>query len=328
MTEWQGQRVLVTGAGGFIGAHLTRALAAAGAHVFALVRPGTEVWRLGADEAAWSIVTADLIDAEATASVVRFARPSIVFHAAAVPGHFETPPARSIAQAATLMAASSLCRALTEPDQSVQRLVHFGSSLEYGAATEPLSESRSLMPTTGRGLVKAEETLYLLQVARNTGLPLTVVRPFSVYGPWEGPSRFVPTLMRCILDGTELRLTKTGLRRDFVFVTDVVAAAMRAAFAPEAAGEIINVGTGRQTTNEEIVATAERVCDTSVRIAPAPFPQRLVDTDFWVADVRKAQGLLGWSARTGLDEGLRETYRWSVARHVNRRNETAPGAGS
>jgi len=47
-----------------------------------------------------------------------------------------------------------------------------------------------------------------------------------------------------------------------------------------------------------------------------------------VADVRKAQGLLGWSARTGLDEGLRETYRWSVARHVNRRNETAPGAGS
>jgi nucleoside-diphosphate-sugar epimerase len=278
--------------------------------VFALVRSSTDGWRLDLAEPTWSIVTADLLDTESTMAAVRFARPTVVFHTAAVPGHFETPSARSIAKAATIMAALNLSRALA--DQQVDRFVHFGSSLEYGPAREPLSESRALMPVTGRGLVKAEETMYLLQASRTTGMPLTVLRPFSVYGPWEHPSRFVPTLMRSILDGGELQLPRAQVRHDFVYVADVVAAAMRAAFAAEAKGEIINVATGRQFTNEDVVAAAERVCDTKVRISRTRFPSRPVDTDYWVADVRKAQQMLGWSARTDLDEGLRETYRWFV----------------
>ena len=326
MTEWVGQRVLVTGATGFVGAHLTYALAAAGAHVFALVRSTSDAWRLAGPDPSWSIVTADLMDAEATASVVKFARPSIVFNAAAVPGHFDTPAAQSIAKTATLMAAANLCRALS--DQPVQRLVHFGSSLEYGPAHEPLSESRLLAPVVGRGFVKAEETLYLLQQARAARLPLTVIRPFSVYGPFEGSRRFVPTLIRCILDRGELQLTTAGFRRDFVYVSDVVAAAMLAAFAPLAEGEIINVGTGRQTANEEIVAIAERVLDTAVRISRTQYPQRPVDTHYWVADVRKAQRMLGWSARTGLEEGIRESYRWCAARRARRAGETSSGAPS
>jgi len=324
MTEWQGQRVLVTGAAGFIGACLTHALAAAGAHTFALVRSSTDLWRLEHADPRISIVTADLINADATTEVVRFARPSVVFHAAAIGGHYESAAARTLAKAATLMAASNLCRALA--GQQVQRLIHFGSSLEYGPAHEPLDESRALTPVLGRGLVKAEETLYLLQVSKTTGLPLTVLRPFSVYGPWEGPERFIPTLMRCLIERSEIQLTGPGLRRDFVYVGDVVTAAMRTAFVPGADGEIINIATGRQTANEEIVATAERVCDTRVRVGAQPFPQRPVDTDYWVADVRKAQRMLGWTARTSLDEGLRETYRWHASRHVGRIDSAASGA--
>ena len=324
MTEWVGQRVLVTGAAGFIGSHLTHSLAAAGAHVFALVRSSTNAWRLTTPDANWSVVSADLLDTDATATVVKFVQPSIVFHAAAIPGHYETPAGVTIAKAATLMAAANLCRALA--DQPVHRFVHFGSSLEYGHAQEPLSEARSLSPVVGRGLVKAEETLYLLQLARTVGMPLTVLRPFSVYGPAEESTRFVPTLIRCIIDGTDMRLTKAGFRRDFVFVSDVVEASMRAAFAPAAAGEIVNVGTGRQTSNAEVVAAAERVCDTTVRIAREPFAQRPVDTDFWVADVRKAHRVLGWSARTSLEDGLRETYRWFAARRTGQPDESASGA--
>lgn len=317
MTEWQGRRVLVTGAAGFIGAHLTHALTAAGAHVFALVRATTDRWRLASLDPSCAIVTADLINAEATAAVMRFARPSIVFHAAAIPGHFETPHAMAIAKTATVLGTANVCRLASE--LGVERLVHFGSSLEYGAANEPLAEERALTPVTGRGLVKAEETIFLLQCARTTGLPFVVLRPFSVYGPWETSGRLFPALMRCILDGSDLRLTQDRVSHDFIYVGDVVAASLRAAFAPSVAGEILNVGTGVQTTNVELVARAERVCDTTVRISATPYPSRPVDVPFWVADVRKTQRLLGWSARTGLEEGLRETYRWHAARYADRR---------
>jgi nucleoside-diphosphate-sugar epimerase len=134
--------------------------------------------------------------------------------------------------------------------------------------------------------------------------------------------------MRCIRDGSELSLTRTGIRRDFVFIDDVVAASLRAAFAPAAVGEILNIATGRQFANEDLVSTAERVCDTTVRIAATPYPDRSVDTGYWVADVRKTRRLLGWSARTDLEEGLRETYRWSIAGHAGRRTAAMSGAVS
>ena len=323
MTEWQDRRVLVTGAAGFLGANLTHALAAAGAHVFALVRATTDRWRLAAVDPSCAVVSADLLDAEATAAVFRFAQPSIVFHTACVRGQFETPHAMAIAKTATLVGTANVCRLARE--LGVERLVHFGSSLEYGSATEPLSEMRALAPDTGRGLVKAEETLFLLQCGRTTGVPLVVLRPFAVYGPWEGPERYVPAVMRSILEGTELHVSQAQDSHDFVYIGDVVAASLRAAVAASAAGEIFNVGTGVRTTNQELVAAAERVCNSTVRMSRTPGPAQPVETGCWVADVRKAQQHLGWSAPTTLEEGLRETYRWSAAHRAARLNRpTAP----
>lgn len=312
MTDWRGQRVLVTGAAGFIGANLVERLGSTGADVHALVRASTDRWRLDAIDGPFSIATADLTDAAATGRVVRDVRPSVVFHAAATSGHFETPAAREKVLADTLLRMSNLCEAVRH--QPLHRFVHVGSSLEYGTSSEPLAETREPAPTTGRGVVKAEETRWCRDFARRSGLPLVVLRPFSVYGPWEPESRFVPTVMRAILTGGELPLTRPGIRRDFVFVRDVVEACLRAAVIPGAVGEIFNVGSGRQSTNEDLVAAAERVAGATIRIVPGAFPTRPVDTDHWVADVRKARECLGWSAAHQLEQGLAETYRWCVSR--------------
>lgn len=322
MTDWRGRRVLVTGAAGFIGANLVERLGSAGADVHALVRASTDRWRLDAIDAPFSVVVADLTDAAATGRVVRAVEPSVVFHAAATSGHFDTPAERGHVLADTLLCISNLCEAVR--NLPLHRFVHLGSSLEYGPASEPLAETRQPAPATGRGVVKAEETRWCRNFARHSGLPLVVLRPFSVYGPWEPESRFVPTVMRTIRTGGELPLTRPGIRRDFVFVRDVVEASLTAALLPGAVGEIFNVGSGRQSTNEALVAAAERVTGATIRTLPGAFPIRPVDTDHWVADVRKARERLEWSAAYELDRGLAETYRW-CASHAAR---PATGVGA
>jgi nucleoside-diphosphate-sugar epimerase len=311
MIGWQGRRVLVTGAAGFIGANLVEALVSAGADVHALVRPSTDGFRLAGLAGRFAMPIADLADAPATRSVLRSVRPEIVFHAAAPTGHYDAPDARSDGLKKTLVLTASLCSAIREA--GVARLVHFGSSLEYGAAIEPLSEARALTPTTGRGAAKAAETQMVRQFGAEGRVAVVIVRPFSVYGPWEQASRLVPTVMRAILTGGELRLTRPGIRRDFVFVRDVVRASLLAALSPGASGETINVGSGRQWTNEALVDLAQRVAGVTIRVVPSAFDTRPVDTDHWVADVRKARAVLGWAPAYDLEQGLAETYRWSAA---------------
>lgn len=308
MNPWRRRRVLVTGAAGFIGANLIESLASAGADVRALVRASTNCWRLDALPLHGARVVADLTDRQAASEAIRAVRPDVVFHLAAPSGHFETPQELDRALSDSQAAITNLYE--TVADFDVHRVIHFGSSLEYGPAAEPLVETRELAPTTGRGVVKAAETRWALAFARQSGLPLVMLRPFSVYGPWEGVHRFVPTVMRAILDDHVLRLTPPGIRRDFVFVRDVVAASLAAALTPGIEGEIFNVGAGRHYANEELVSAAEAVSGRKIRTWLGAYRTRPVDTGHWVADVEKARERLGWSAAHDLRSGLAETYRW------------------
>lgn len=309
MSDWRGQRVLVTGAAGFIGTNLVASLGRAGAEVHGLVRASTDRWRL--DALAPRLVThvADLADGARLSAIMRDVRPDVVFHTAAAGDHHPASASqRYAAFTDTVLGTASLCEALAAA--GVGRLVYLGSSLEYGPAGVPLDESRALRPTTFRGVTKACATLLCSQAAHETGTPVVLLRPFSVYGPWESGSRFVATVMRALGTGGDLPLTRPGIRRDFVFVADVVEACLRAATAPAALGEIINIGSGCQTTNEALVDLAQEVAGVRVRVLPGAFPERPVDTGHWVADIDKARRLLDWSPRYSLACGLAETYRW------------------
>jgi UDP-glucose 4-epimerase len=258
-----------------------RALAGSGAEAHGLVRE-----------------EADLRDADAIRRVVETVRPALVFHLAAGAGHPSDAAARTALLADTVLGTQNLLEAL-RPLESV-RLVHVGSSLEYGPCSAPMRETDPLAPTTFRGVAKAAATLLVLR----SGLPATVVRPFSVYGPGERPHRLVPTVVAAAQRGDPIRLTRAGIARDFVYVDDVVDALLRAASVPEAVGEVVNAGTGRQTTNEELVARLGAILGRDVDVRPGEFDAKPWDTDCWVADTEKAERLLGWTARHDLDAGL------------------------
>lgn len=309
MPERGSARALVVGAGGFIGARLVRSLLARGRDVTGVVRPGSSSHRLDDVAGQVELVSADISEPGAIERVVARARPDVVVNLAMPHGHPRTEHARFAHLETSVLGTARLVEALAKLGSG--RLVQVGSSLEYGLRSAPLSEDDRLAPGTPRGGAKAAATIVGLAWARALDVPACVLRPFSVYGPGEDERRFVPSALRAALEGAELPLTEPGLAHDFVYVDDVVAAIVLALDAPDALnGRIVNVATGRQVTNEELVAVVEHVVGRTIRTRSGAYASSPHDSPTWVADVTLARELLGWQAHTTLDEGLRLTAEW------------------
>ena len=181
-------------------------------------------------------------------------------------------------------------------------MVHTCSSLEPGPRLEPI-RVRPFRPRTPYGTAKSAATL-LARLAAGLGCDVVMLRPFSIYGLGEPARRLIPTAIRAALDGTPFRLTAPGFTRDLVFVEDVVDAYLAAASRPGLGGHLINIGTGRATTNEDAVRLVASVVGRPIAIDPEPFPASPTDTTVWCADVTKARALLGWSPAHSLEQGL------------------------
>lgn len=303
-----GARALVTGGAGFLGANLARHLADAGTDVHVLVRPSTARWRLAGLTGRVQVHVVDLLDASAVADVMTRLAPRLVFHLAAAGGHAGDPDARRTALATGVAGTFNVLAALGG-NRDVQRLVHVGSFLEYGPRVAALTERDALAPTTFRGAVKAASTLLCQQAARE-GVPVVTLRAFSIYGPWEQSSRLVPTAIRSALTGRPLSLTAIEARHDFVYVDDVVRACIQACWSDGVVGEAINIGSGVETSNRDLVRAVERAVGRPVVIDDDGFPAPPSDTPHCLADVEKARLLLGWRPDYDLASGLACTVRW------------------
>ena len=302
------ERVLITGATGFIGANLVRALLHREADVYALVRSESALWRLSELLPRIHVVTAALTQPAELSSVVRQVEPQSVFHLAHPSGYPTEPPARLSMLQAGVLGTANLLEAVRPIE--LRRFVHLGSSLEYGPRSEPLRESDCLEPSTLRGVAKAAATLLCRQFARAAAYPVVVLRPFSVYGYWESRTRLVAKAILAALRGQEFNLTAPGYRHDLVFIEDVCEACLAAWEVEQLDSEVINVGSGQQWTNEEVVALVQALTGQSMRIVAGKHPASPSDTSHWVADIDKAKSLLGWAPRHTLRSGLAKTIEW------------------
>lgn len=298
--------VLVTGAGGFLGAALVHALARDGAAVTAVVRPRTDVWRLAGALDRVRLERVDLNDVHELSTVLQRSRPHVVIHAAAGNGHPTGREAREAGWLDTVLATASLWECLASAP--VERVVHLGSSLECAPGDGPLVEDCPLAPVSLRGVQKAAALLTARQRSVELGIPMVAARVFSVYGPGEQGHRLVPTMLRCLRSGAPFRITTATARRDFVHVDDVVDACLRAADRPAAAGQIVNVGTGVETSTEELAVLAQAVTGRTLVIDDEPFSLRPGDLPHSSADVAKAAEVLGWRSTVDLAEGLARTF--------------------
>lgn len=293
----------MTGVGGFLGAHLATRLVADGWEVVGTVRPGIRPWRLEALGVAGqvTIVEADLADRPSTEGAARATAPDVVFLLAAARAA-ATPADRAATATVNGTGAAWLIDALPEQCHTVVRM---GSSTEYEQASGPMDEHTPLRPRGYFGATKACGSLLTVAAATGRGMRSAVLRAFQVYGPLDHPGRLVPSALRAARTGTPLPLTAPGQRRDWIFVGDVVEACVRTAGAGGLpAGQVLNIGTGRQVANEELVAAVGRVTGRELRVTVGDHPGREWDAPSWVCDPTLARTLLGWESEVVLADGL------------------------
>ena len=190
----------------------------------------------------------------------------------------------------------------------LERMIHLGSAVEYAFSEAPLREDSFLQPASLHGVTKVAGTGLAQYYAGKHELPVVVLRPFSVFGPGEQPRRFMPTLIRAGLRGTLPKLVKRDVKRDWVYIDDVVTAIHWALADPQdQRGEIFNIGTGRQLTMGDVVRYARSVMDIDEEPVWGSFPDCQYDSELgWYADMFRSASRLKWTASYNFETAFLE----------------------
>jgi UDP-glucose 4-epimerase len=307
MSGGAARRVLVTGAGGFVGANLARSLVRNGHDVVALVRPGGSRWRLEDMVGDLRMTEVELADEDAVYDAVARSRAEWIFHLAAHGGYSWEQGFRRIVET-NLVATGYLLAAASR--MGCDAVVHAGSSSEYGHKDHAPSETEALEPNSAYAVTKAAASALCHHVARESGLRVVTLRLYSAYGPWEEPRRLIPTLITRGLRGELPPLVSPTTARDFIHVSDVCDAFIVAAQAAVPPGSIYNLGTGRQTTMREMVELARRVLSIDMTPSWETAAARTWDTNTWVANISAARRELRWEPQISLERGFEATVDW------------------
>ncbi len=316
----------MTGAGGFIGGHLSVALAREGADVRALCRynsrgeRGTLAWFGDADADAVEVVFGDLRDAESVAAAAEGV--DAVFHLGAqiaIPYSYVNP--RDFFETNVL---GSLNVALAALGAGASLVVHVSTSEVYGNAQElPITERHPLAPGSPYAASKVGADALMEGLRRSHGLPVVTVRPFNTYGPHQSARAIVPTIVAQALRGSgPVRLGSLDPRRDLTFVSDTVAGLIACA-RPELEGRTLQLGSGSDIAVGELVALIGELVGRELEVETEERRVRPPASEVMAlrCDHSAASAATGWEPRVSLRQGLQRTVEW-LERNISR---YAPG---
>jgi dolichol-phosphate mannosyltransferase len=293
--------VVVLGAAGFVGANVVRGLADRRHDVTAFVRPRGDLWRL--DGASCRLVEADLADADGLLARLADLGPTGVISSAAH-GAYSTQGDLDRMLEVNVRAVAVVVEWALGAGVPV---LHFGSSSEYGLQPSAPAETARLEPNSWYAVTKAAGTHLICDGVRR-GLQATVLRLYSIYGPWEEPSRLMPTIAACAARGRlPPSLVTPTIARDFVHVDDVVRLVDRWLRDPGAGGKsapIVNVGSGVQTDLGELIAMVRETFGIAEEPRWGTMAPRSWDTSAWRADATLARRRFGWRPEVDLRSGL------------------------
>ncbi len=311
-----GKRVLVTGAGGFIGSHLVELLVREGHEVRALVRYNGRDDRGHLDrlddavKASIEVHRGDLKDPEAVRKAVDGR--AWVFHLGAliaIPYSYQNP--LDVVQTNVVGTAHVLdaCRA----NPGLERVVLTSTSEVYGTAQfVPITESHPLRGQSPYAATKIGADALGESYHRAFGLPVAILRPFNTFGPRQSARAIIPTIISQALTRPVVRLGSLGPRRDLTYVKDTAAGFLAIARSDAAIGRVVNIGRGDDLTIGELVERIASRIGKPIQVEADPDRVRPAASEVGrlLAGTALAREIMGWSPRYSLDEALDETIAW------------------
>lgn len=311
--NWSHQRVLVTGAGGFIGSHLTERLVALGARTRALVRynsAGTWGWL---DESPMKgdidVVAGDICDRDQLQTIVQ--GQDVVFHLAAliaIPYSYRAPASyvRTNVEGTVNLLQAAL-------DAGVSKTIVTSTSEVYGTARQvPIGEDHPLQAQSPYAATKIAADMLAESFRRSFDLPVRIVRPFNTYGPRQSARAVIPTIITQALAGEPIRLGHLTPTRDFTFVADTVEGFVKMAEADADPGGVVHLGTGQEISIGDLARTILAIVGSRSLVVTDAERERpnASEVERLCADTTRARKLLGWTRGSSLDDGLRQTIDW------------------
>jgi dTDP-glucose 4,6-dehydratase len=313
--NWSDTRVLVTGAGGFIGSTLVEELLRRGANVRAFVRYNSRgdiglLSTLDPDLAkSMEIVAGDLRDPAGVADAMRDA--AVVFHLGAliaIPYSYIHP--HEVIETNVIGTVNVLEAArVTRPT----RVIHTSTSEVYGTAVyAPIDEKHPLQGQSPYSASKIGADKVVESYHRAFGVPVVTVRPFNTYGPRQSARAIIPTIITQALSLPQITLGALSPTRDLTFVTDTVAGFIAAATTDAAIGREINLGTNDEISVGNLAQKILGIIGRSLPIVSSDDRKRpeKSEVERLRSDNALALDLLQWSPHVSLDEGLLRTVRW------------------
>jgi len=319
--NWKGCKVLVTGAGGFIGSHLVETLVEMGATVRAFVRYNSRgdiglLRHLPKDILEEvEILAGDLRDSHTISEVVSSRQ--VVFHLGAligIPYSYRNPGDAVATNVSGTLNVLMACR-----QHAVEKMIHTSTSEVYGTAqTIPITENHPLQGQSPYSASKIGADKIAESFFRSYELPVCTIRPFNTYGPRQSDRAVIPTIISQALRNTEIRLGALWPRRDYTFVQDTVSGFIKAAGSSSGLGMEVNLGTGQDISIGDLaekilslLGNSMPIVEEAERIRPEQSEVGRLHADF-----SRARQLFNWEPTVSLDEGLSVVIKW-VEQHPN-----------
>ncbi|MBI2617087.1 NAD-dependent epimerase/dehydratase family protein [Candidatus Gottesmanbacteria bacterium] len=301
-------RVIITGISGFIGANIVRKMVNLGYDVYGFSKKKSNTWRLDDVMHSFNYFDIDINKKDAVHRLVTKIRPHIIYHLASFGGYpFQSDPLSIINT--NIGGTVNMLSSLKTIDFDV--FVNFGSSSEYGRKRKPMKETDFLDPISLYAAAKAGSTYIANVYSHMLEKPVITVRPFSVYGPFEEPTRLIPTVIQSALMKKDILITSGHESRDFIFIDDFVDALLLLTQNPKRVkAKVINIGSGKQYSVSKVVSMINKITNSSAKIIYGEYNPRPWDTEFWVADITLAKKQLSWRPRHSIHEGLKKTINW------------------